>query len=249
MDIPDLEELEWLESHTLNDQLDDDFEVQVEPPSPPSSPETDNPPKRPTLSLPPKPSPFKRHTQINPTAKKRLGSDLPKSILLDVDNDYDFSKNGPYRKRSRTEEKEVRKENPDVAPVVGDDRSGGVDGPEVLLNGNVGSVENNEESGDDDEWLRYSPPRGIVEEMEAEREERILSRYATEIDGDCVPVTGLDGERVYAKICRVDMDEEERKKKLSVRGDFNGEGISFEFDVLACWNFHSSNLFLLGTMF
>ncbi|KAL0366753.1 UNVERIFIED_CONTAM: hypothetical protein Sradi_3565400 [Sesamum radiatum] len=240
MDIPDLEELEWLESHTLDDPLDDNYELEIEPPSPPSSPETENnPPKRPTLSLPPKPSPFKPKPQINPTAKKRLQSDLPESMLLDVDNIYDFDKKGPNTKRSRTEEEEARKEKPaqskcpDVAPMVGDDRSGGADGPAVLLNGNVVSVENTEGSDDDEEWLRYSPPRGIVEEMETQREERILSRYATEIEGDCVPVTGLDGERVYAKICRVDMDEEERKKILTARGDFNGEGISFEFDVLA----------------
>ncbi|KAL0433049.1 UNVERIFIED_CONTAM: Chromosome transmission fidelity protein 18 [Sesamum latifolium] len=229
MDIPDLEELEWLESHTLNDPLDDNYELEIEPPSPPASPETENnPPKRPTLSLPPKPSPFKPKPQINPTAKKRLQSDLPESILLDVDNIYDLDKNGPYTKRSRTEEEEARKEKsaqskcPDVAPMVGDDRSGGVYCPAVLLDENVVSVENTEGSDDDEEWLRYSPPRGIVEEMETQREERILSRYATEIEGDCVPVTGLDGERVYAKICRVDMDEEERKKILSARGDFNG---------------------------
>ncbi|KAK4421722.1 Chromosome transmission fidelity protein 18 [Sesamum alatum] len=228
MDIPDLEELEWLEwleSHTLNDPLEDDYELEI---GPPSSPETDNPPDRSSLSLPPKPSPFKPKTQINPTIKKRVQSDLPKSILLDVDNNYDFDENGPYAKRSRTEEAEIRKEksaqskSPDVAPVVGDDKSGGVNGPSVLLNGNVGSVENNEGSGGDEEWLRYSPPRDIVEEMETQREERILSRYATEIEGDCVPVTGLDGERVYAKICRVDMDEVDRKKTLSARGDFNG---------------------------
>ncbi|KAL0322657.1 UNVERIFIED_CONTAM: hypothetical protein Sangu_1885000 [Sesamum angustifolium] len=88
---------------------------------------------------------------------------------------------------------------PDVAPMVGDDRSGGVDGPAVLLNGNVGSVENTEGSDDDEEWLRYSLPRAIVEEMETQREDRILSRYATEIEGDCVPVTGLDGREGICK--------------------------------------------------
>ncbi|KAI3459626.1 hypothetical protein Pfo_016289 [Paulownia fortunei] len=228
MDIPDLEELEWLESHTLEDQFDDDIELEIEPPSPPSSPSSDKPPKRPTLSLPPKPSTFKPHPQINRTAKKRVGSDLTKSISLDVDDNYDLDNNGSDGKRSRTGEEEARKEKwpgpkcPDVVPVESDERSGELDAPKVLLNGNVGSVENNGGGDDDEEWLRYSPPRAIVEEMEvveAERGERILSRYAMEIEGDCVPVTGLDGERVYAKICGVEM---ERKKKLSVIGDFNG---------------------------
>ncbi|KAK6145830.1 hypothetical protein DH2020_019699 [Rehmannia glutinosa] len=231
MDIPDLEELQWLESHTLDDQFDDDVDLDIEPPSPPSSPSFDKPPEKPTLSLPPKPSPFKPHPQIDRTAQKRFRSDLTKSLPLDADGNYDLDQNGSDGKRSRTEEKEARKENragpkcPDMGPVEIDESSGGVDAPEVLLNGNVDSVQNNGESDDDEEWLQYSPPRAVVEEMqvvEEDREERILSRYATEIEGHCVPITGLDGERVYAKICSVEMDDDERKTKLSVRGDSNG---------------------------
>ncbi|KAH6786798.1 P-loop containing nucleoside triphosphate hydrolases superfamily protein [Perilla frutescens var. hirtella] len=210
MDIPDFEELEWLESHGVDDEFDDDFELDVEPPSPPSSPSSDKPPQRPTLSLPPKPSPFKPQSQINPTSRKRAGSDLLNSISLDVND-----KNG---KRSRNGEDEARNEKfaqsecPDIGPMG---------------SGNVGDSEkNNEGSDDDEEWLRFSPPRDTVEEMEVVEEvvqERILSRYATEIDGDCVPITGLDGERVYAKICSsVEMDEEMKIKKLNFRGDHNG---------------------------
>ncbi|KAG8372753.1 hypothetical protein BUALT_Bualt12G0099600 [Buddleja alternifolia] len=209
MDIPDLEELEWLESHTLDEQFDDDFELEIEPPSPPSSPEPNNPPTRPTLSLPPKPSPINPHPQINSIAKKRARSNLPDSTLFDADNNSDPDKHG---KRIRTEEDESQ--NKKWAP------------PEISLNEKVGSVENSgRRDDDDDEWLRCSPPRDVEVEMEVverEREERILSRYATEIEGDCVPVTGLDGERVYAKICSAVMDAEERRNKLSVRGEFNG---------------------------
>ncbi|XP_027767712.1 chromosome transmission fidelity protein 18 homolog [Solanum pennellii] len=81
----------------------------------------------------------------------------------------------------------------------------------------------------DEDWLRYSPPKQpeedepmVVEqelEQEPEPEEKILAKYALEIDGDCTPVTGLDGERVYAKICRV---EDERVKKLEVKGYSTG---------------------------
>ncbi|KAH0638173.1 hypothetical protein KY289_038088 [Solanum tuberosum] len=81
----------------------------------------------------------------------------------------------------------------------------------------------------DEDWLRYSPPKQpeeeepmVVEqelELEQEPEEKILAKYALEIDGDCTPVTGLDGERVYAKICRV---EDERVKKLEVKGYSTG---------------------------
>lgn len=222
MDIPDFEELEWLESHTAEGQFDGDFELETEPPSPPSSPPSEKPPERPTLSLPPKPSPFKPQSQINNSTKKRAGSDLPKSLLLDVEDDYDLCENFCNGKRSRIGEVEARKEKfaPSKRPVETEERSGAMDAADV------DSMEKTGGGDDDEEWLRYSPPRGIVEEMEvveSEKQERILSRYASEIDGDCVPVTGLDGERVYAKICRVEMDEEKIKKRFSGRGDFNGK--------------------------
>ncbi|GFP94340.1 chromosome transmission fidelity protein 18 homolog [Phtheirospermum japonicum] len=220
MDIPDLEELQWLESHTVDDddnQFDDvDFELDVEPPSP-----DNKSPKKPTLSLPPKPSPLKPHPQ-----KKRIRSDLTKSISLDTDDgNFDLDINGSDGKRSRTDKDEARIEN--RAGLESEDRSGRVGGPIVSPYGIADPVESNRESdNDDDEWLRLSPPRAVVEEMEVaaegDREERILSRYATEIDGDCVPVTGLDGERVYAKMCSVELDDEGRKKNLSFKGDFNG---------------------------
>ncbi|KAL3639772.1 hypothetical protein CASFOL_014740 [Castilleja foliolosa] len=212
MDIPDLEELQWLESHTIDDEEnqlfdDDDFELDVEPPPP------DN--KKPTLPLPPKPSPLKPHPQ-----NKRLRSDLTKSTYLDSDDvNYDLDINGSDGKRSRTEEDEARNEN--RAESENDD------GLIVSPYGNVDPTENFRESdSDDDDWLKLSPPRAVVEEMEVaaegDREERILSRYATEIEGYCVPVTGLDGERVYAKMSSVELDDEGRKKNLSFRGDFNG---------------------------
>ncbi|KAL7081345.1 hypothetical protein ACP275_14G034300 [Erythranthe tilingii] len=196
MDIPDLEELQWLESNASDDQFDDDFDLETEepPPSPPSS--------------------------GNRAANKRVGSDLPKPILLDVDdNNYDLDEFLPKGKRTRIGEAEAPKQKrvgskfPDVGPV---------DTDEVLLNENVGPTENNGGIDNDEEWLRYSPRRDTVEEMEVVEGEKFLSRYATEIDGDCVPVTGLDGERVYAKIRGVDIDDEETKKKSSCRGNFNG---------------------------
>ncbi|XP_060179014.1 uncharacterized protein LOC132609167 isoform X2 [Lycium barbarum] len=73
----------------------------------------------------------------------------------------------------------------------------------------------------DEDWLRFSPPKQpdeeepMEEEQEEEEGEKILAKYASEIDGDCIPVTGLDdGERVYAKISRV---ENERVKKLELK--------------------------------
>ncbi|KAM3756300.1 hypothetical protein ACB098_02G101700 [Castanea mollissima] len=69
---------------------------------------------------------------------------------------------------------------------------------------------------DEEDWLRYSPPPArepspVVEEQE----EKIVSRYASQIDGDCIPVTAPSGDRVYAKICRV--AREERLNKLHAK--------------------------------
>ncbi|CAA0808375.1 P-loop containing nucleoside triphosphate hydrolases superfamily protein, partial [Striga hermonthica] len=182
-DVPDLDELQWLESHTI-DQDDDQFvddEDDIEHPSPPSPRESH---KKPILSLPTIPSPLEPHLQISrPPTTKRFRSDLVQP--WDADDDCLRVGNSSDGKRSRTEEDEAR---------FGPDRS--------FMGPVMGGME-------------------VVEE-ELEKEERILSRYATEIDGDFVPVTGLDGERVYAKLCSLEMDEDGRKRDLRFGGDSNG---------------------------
>lgn len=78
----------------------------------------------------------------------------------------------------------------------------------------------------EEDWLRYSPPPArepspVVEEQE----EKIVSRYASQIDGDCIPVTAPSGDRVYAKICRV--VREERLNKLHAKAQSGGRVITF----------------------
>ncbi|EFH68497.1 AAA-type ATPase family protein [Arabidopsis lyrata subsp. lyrata] len=86
---------------------------------------------------------------------------------------------------------------------------------------------------EDEDWLRFSPVKEVVHVMEEEEvvipQETILSsnlvigicRYASEIDGECVPITAPDGgERVYAKFCRALGDEE--VKKLDVNDKSHG---------------------------
>ncbi|KAL2507137.1 P-loop containing nucleoside triphosphate hydrolase superfamily protein [Forsythia ovata] len=241
MDIPNPEELEWLESHTAHYE-EDAFEIEaISPPSSPE-PEPQKPSEKPTLSLPSKPSPFKPNPLINNNAKKRFRSNLPELLLCNADsNDPREIAVGPIEnKRSRTEElvregnrallsdsmsndeRRRRREaqNNGEAEILLDDQEN-----EIVGNENVDPRINDGRDNEGEEWLRYSPPRAVEEErgvVVEEKEERILSRYATEIEGDCLPVTGLDGERVYAKICRAEMDKEERMKKLSVKGDSNG---------------------------
>lgn len=64
------------------------------------------------------------------------------------------------------------------------------------------------EEEEDQDWLRYSEVRENDVENVAEEEtveaEKFVSRFASEIDGEFMPVTGLNGDRVYAKICRSD---------------------------------------------
>ncbi|CAL1384459.1 unnamed protein product [Linum trigynum] len=85
------------------------------------------------------------------------------------------------------------------------------------------------DDGDDEDWLRYSPPRdGVVEddgervdvlmegnkdeEEEEEEEETIVSKYISKIDGDFFPVTAPGGEdRVYAKLCGVETEVVSKK--------------------------------------
>lgn len=52
------------------------------------------------------------------------------------------------------------------------------------------------EGTEDMDWLRYSPPPA----PEVVFVEKTISRFASEIHGDCVPVTAPNGERVYAKL-------------------------------------------------
>jgi chromosome transmission fidelity protein 18 len=52
------------------------------------------------------------------------------------------------------------------------------------------------EDEDEEDWLRYPPPPA----PEVVVAEKTISRFASEIHGDCVPVTAPNGERVYAKL-------------------------------------------------
>ncbi|EPS63928.1 chromosome transmission fidelity protein 18, partial [Genlisea aurea] len=186
MDIPDFEELQWLESQSVSVE---DYELQTDP-SPPASPEHDENTKLlPTLALPPRPSTSsKLSTDVDSTFKKRTRFGHPEWFELDPDRSDG--------KRYKTVAEEDLNEESDA----NDEESA----LEIPLNENV-VLGDGEESGD---------------MLIVEKEERILSRFATEIDGDCVPITGLDGEMVFAKICRYAEDDQEKRKKPEVGEEF-----------------------------
>lgn len=101
--------------------------------------------------------------------------------------------------------------------------------------GNIGEIGLREESGSkrralefvseeqDEDWLRYSPQQpkaaavhfasdGHIRMAEVPVEGKAPSRFAFEIEGDCVPVTGPYGDRVYAKIQSCELAGEGPKK-------------------------------------
>jgi len=69
----------------------------------------------------------------------------------------------------------------------------------------------------DEDWLRYSPPPQEPAAQETTfAKGKMLSRFASEIDGECMPITAPNGDRVYAKLTR--FEGEERVKKLDCNG-------------------------------
>ncbi|KAJ9154037.1 hypothetical protein P3X46_027415 [Hevea brasiliensis] len=166
MDIPNPDELEWLEA---NSHLHEEDLLELSSPFPPEE-ERQSPPQS--------PSPLNVSQAYY---HKRLQSDSPDSLNLE-----------------------------DI--ITSDEKRRKIDdaGPET-----------------EEDWLRYAPPQETNAEDEQHEEEivvdeeKIVSRFASEIEGDFIPVTAPSGgDRVYAKICRV--EREERSKKLDVKSQSNG---------------------------
>ncbi|KAL8122027.1 uncharacterized protein LOC141659384 [Apium graveolens] len=176
MDIPDPDELQWLEANShLHDDFDydDDFHQQF--------PEENLPNTTTHISQPPPITPLSTRNDSN----KRPQLEPP----ISTKSDCNATKQDDARKRSRVE----------VETVV---------------------VE--EEKDDEEDWLP-SPIREVEESVEAEVfEEMIVTRYASQIDGEFVPVTGPCGDRVYAKFSRFEFDDSMKKNKLDSNAYSNG---------------------------
>ncbi|KAG5531224.1 hypothetical protein RHGRI_025995 [Rhododendron griersonianum] len=171
MDIPLPDELEWLEA---NSHLHDDYPDFDDPsqPYPQDEHEHEFQPQS-NHQNHQQPQPPKPTLSIPPKTAPTAKTQIKKRFRSDG-QDSSVTEEG-----ARSEDK--RKKGDDVR------------------------LENEEGEGEGEDWLRYSPPPteeggGMVEEDVVVEEERVVSRFASEIDGDFVPVTGLDGERVYAKM-------------------------------------------------
>ncbi|KAL8128846.1 hypothetical protein V2J09_018001 [Rumex salicifolius] len=176
MDIPDADELEWLEanSHYQDFPEDEDFDPHPYPYPPESEPE-------------PEPEQAPRNLQPDTSAPSSIISDVaagkkrpPSPEEHSISSDDEPSE--PKRSRSNfTLTAEVIKDEHDLLMELGFDR---------------GDV--------------------VLESVEKE-EVKYLSQFASEIDGDCVPVTGPCGERVYAKIDKDESAVGVKNFKISVQ--------------------------------
>ncbi|XP_068662997.1 uncharacterized protein [Aristolochia californica] len=162
MDIPLPEELEWLESHSIlleeEEEADDSYFPEDE-----------------RIDQPPETSP----SFSNPST----------------------AENGDCRKRVRPGEEEANEEKR--------------------------SRKSSEDKVDED-WLRYSPPPKnpttdlVIDELSVDSagsvvvEEKTLSRFASEIEGECIPVTGPNGDRVYAKVSRWEANYESKRSRVEI---------------------------------
>uniref|UniRef100_A0A0D9VS94 AAA+ ATPase domain-containing protein n=1 Tax=Leersia perrieri TaxID=77586 RepID=A0A0D9VS94_9ORYZ len=150
MDMPDLEELEWMESHGLPEEEEDEYAYFDDPEDErltPAGGGVDQPrvPQQETTVAPAKPA--------------------------DEVSEGNLKRPPPPPPLEQQEEERSKRIHVD-----------------------------REDSGDED-WLRYSPPP-VVEVVA----EKTISRFASDIRGDCMPVTAPNGERVYAKVATDGLD-------------------------------------------
>ncbi|XP_077250788.1 P-loop containing nucleoside triphosphate hydrolases superfamily protein [Tasmannia lanceolata] len=80
------------------------------------------------------------------------------------------------------------------------------------------------ETETDEDWLRYSPRNSDADTVIVE--DKFISRFASEIEGDCISVTGPDGDRVYAKMSRGEMKDD--VKRLNVERPIYGKSLLSE---------------------
>uniref|UniRef100_A0A0E0NSV4 AAA+ ATPase domain-containing protein n=1 Tax=Oryza rufipogon TaxID=4529 RepID=A0A0E0NSV4_ORYRU len=151
MDMPDPEELEWMESHGLLPEEEEEYAYFDDP----------------------------EDEGFLPAA---AGADQPRRSPQETTA-------APSKPADEVSEGNLKRPPPPPPPEQGEERS---------KRRNV----DREDSGDGDEdWLRYSPPP-VVEVVA----EKTISRFASDIRGDCMSVTAPNGERVYAKVATDGLD-------------------------------------------
>ncbi|XP_020107967.1 chromosome transmission fidelity protein 18 homolog isoform X2 [Ananas comosus] len=181
MDVPGAEELEWLESNALLLPEEGEYDEEEYPPE--EGLRADRGDRRPDLS-PPNVSGAPRDRPIPcslPDISRPLITHQPR---IDPENHAG-------RKRLR----------PDADSGAGCSTA-------LPREEEGGNKRRAMEEESDEDWLRHPLPKdaaaGAAPEADVHvldaAEEKTISRFAWEIEGECLPVTGPGGERVYAKM-------------------------------------------------
>jgi chromosome transmission fidelity protein 18 len=170
MDMPDPEELEWMESHGL---LPEEEEYAYF-----DDPEEGSPPAAAAASKPRDPPEVAAPSPAKPQGTHRSPARRITNLALDC---LDADSVDQIAHEDEVPEANLKRPPPPPPPEQEEERS----------------KRRNVEREDpvDEDWLRYSPPPAV--EVVAEK---TVSRFASEIQGDCMPVTAPNGERVYAKL-------------------------------------------------
>ncbi|MQL77015.1 hypothetical protein Taro_009412 [Colocasia esculenta] len=189
MDIPLPEELEWLENTTLHQDDEEVLREEYEEEDLLLEPSTGTIPTEDPLSEGPSPhSPGRQTYRKRPWPEEIVGPEAPKEVSSEE-----------KRRKARAagdfeEDEEWLRYSPskDTAP-----------GPSVVVRTAV----------DDDLVVDAAAP-----DESAVPEENFLSRFASEIEGDCIPVTGPRGDMVYAKVSAEAPDAGPKKLRMARSG-------------------------------
>ncbi|XP_026387947.1 chromosome transmission fidelity protein 18 homolog [Papaver somniferum] len=177
-DIPLPDELEWLESNSLLPEEEEEIYEEYE-----EELEVVVPQQNPSSSSRETGITSSLQSQIsdnNENNKKRPWSNLKENPNNTNNNNVDYLD---------------AKRNKVIPPPPPPSRQGG-------KVGGGAEIEMEEE-----DWLRYSPPPQPPSPVKAAVQEKFVYRFASEIDGNCIPVTGPSGDRVYTKIISYQQNE------------------------------------------
>ncbi|XP_010241140.1 PREDICTED: chromosome transmission fidelity protein 18 homolog [Nelumbo nucifera] len=189
MDIPLPEEMEWLENQAFQEEDEEDFYYPEE-----EEDEQEQLPQK-QQQRPPEPS------QTSP----------PNTSIA-----TSLSKSSSVANHSALPENQINGKKRQWAGADGTDASSTGKAPSEEKRNRVAP----HEPGMDEGWLRYSPSKERADVAPAVVEqEKFISRFASEIEGDCISITGPSGDRVYAKINRFETND---VKRLSIDGHANG---------------------------
>lgn len=180
-----------------------------------------------TVSIRPSRCRNRSPSRLHPSMDADMDIPLPEELEWLEANSYlhedleDYEDQEPREPYPEEEEEELQEPPSSLSPTPINGQKRPLSDSRDAPNSGKRSKADLAETGAEEDWLRYSPPQETILEPMVVDEVNIVSRYASEIDGDCVPVTGPGGDRVYLKISAT--GSEERSRKVELQGHAKGE--------------------------